>query len=114
MPTVNKAVKEDSTGEYTDSNTAQIGQEVEFKTTITIGEGAINYVLYDKMSEGLSYVPNSIIVNKVASDGTESLVTDTNYTVTTPSEYTFIITFNNTYIATLSVQINLLLLIKLF
>lgn len=102
MPTVNKEVKEDSTGEYANSNTAQIGQEVEFKTTITIGEGAINYVLYDKMSEGLSYVPNSIVVNKVASDGTERLVPDTNYTVTTPSEYTFVITFNNTYIATLS------------
>lgn len=54
-PTVEKQVKEDSTKKFGTSNTADIGQKVEFKTTITAQAGAQNYVLHDKMDAGLTF-----------------------------------------------------------
>ena len=58
-PTVDKKVQEDSkigeTEEYGGSNTADIGQTVKFKTTITAQAGAQNYVLHDKMEAGLTF-----------------------------------------------------------
>lgn len=59
-PTVEKKVQEDSTRDWGDENTAQIGDTVNFKTTITIKPGAQNYVLHDEMSEGLTLDPDSI------------------------------------------------------
>lgn len=59
-PTVEKKVQEDSTDNWGDENTAQIGDTVNFKTTITIKPGAQNYVLHDEMSEGLTLNPDSI------------------------------------------------------
>ena len=50
VPSVNKTVEEN--GKYGDKNTADIGDTVNFKTEITVGAGAQNYVLYDKMSDG--------------------------------------------------------------
>lgn len=54
-PTNEKTVKEDSTGKYDKTNDADIGQIVEFQSTITAQAGAENYVFHDKMSEGLTY-----------------------------------------------------------
>lgn len=67
-PTVEKKVKEDSTNEFGLSNTADIGQKVEFKTTITAQAGAQNYVLHDKMDAGLTFDANSVRVNLKKSD----------------------------------------------
>lgn len=54
-PTVEKKVKEDSKDTFESSNTADIGQTLEFKTTITAQAGAQNYVLHDKMDAGLTF-----------------------------------------------------------
>lgn len=62
IPTIDKQVKEDSNGVWDDENTAQIGDTVEFKTTIHAKAGAQNYVLHDAMSEGLTLNPDSISV----------------------------------------------------
>ena len=55
IPTVDKQVIEDSTNNPGAINTADIGQMVEFRTTISVHAGAQDYVLHDKMSEGLSF-----------------------------------------------------------
>ena len=55
VPTIDKQVEEDSTGNYGDGNTADIGQTVNFKTTINVHAGAQNYVLHDKMGTGLTF-----------------------------------------------------------
>lgn len=97
-PKVEKKVKEDSktagaADEYGDSNTADIGQEIEFKTTITVGEGAENYVLHDKMT-GMTYVDGSIEIKK----GTTNFASGTHYTVETTSlgdDCTFHVTFKD-------------------
>lgn len=63
VPSVEKKVEEDSTNAWDDSNTADIGQTVNFQTTITAQPGAQNYVLHDKMSDGLTFDINSVKVN---------------------------------------------------
>lgn len=63
-PHINKQVKEDSTGNWGDDNTAEIGDTVEFQTTISAKKGAESYVLHDEMSEGLTLDPDSITVAK--------------------------------------------------
>lgn len=47
-----------------ETSTANIGDTVNFKTTIKAKKGAQNYVLHDKMSEGLTFISNSIDVKK--------------------------------------------------
>ena len=54
-PTVDKQVQEDSTNQWVDTNTADIGQTVNFRATISVHAGAENYVLHDKMSAGLTF-----------------------------------------------------------
>lgn len=61
-PHIDKQVKEDSTGNWGDENTAEIGDTVEFKTTISAKKGAESYVLHDAMSAGLTLDPDSITV----------------------------------------------------
>ena len=56
VPTNVKTVEEDSTGNYGETNDADIGQIVNFKSTITAQAGAENYVFHDTMSAGLTYV----------------------------------------------------------
>lgn len=65
-PRINKEVQEDSTGDWDDENTAEIGDTVEFKTTITAKEGAEKFILHDKMSAGLTLDPDSITVAEPA------------------------------------------------
>lgn len=55
VPTVEKKVQEDSTGDYGENNTAAIGEKVNFQTKITAQAGAENYVLHDKMDAGLTF-----------------------------------------------------------
>ena len=55
IPTVTKNVQEDSTNQWGNANTADIGQTVNFRTTINVHAGAQNYILHDKMSAGLTY-----------------------------------------------------------
>ncbi|MFQ6807262.1 MAG: SpaH/EbpB family LPXTG-anchored major pilin [Lachnospiraceae bacterium] len=60
QPPVKKEVKEDSTGNWGNENTAEIGQTVEFRSTIGAKPGAQGYVLHDVMSAGLTLDPDSI------------------------------------------------------
>ena len=77
VPTNVKTVEEDSTGNYGEQNDADIGQTVNFKSTITAQAGAENYVFCDTMSKGLTYTG----VTGITLEGVT--VDDTNYTVVT-------------------------------
>ena len=77
VPTNVKTVQEDSTSQYGEKNDADIGQTVNFKSTITAQAGAENYVFHDKMSTGLTYTGvTGITLNGTAVDAS-------NYTVVT-------------------------------
>ncbi len=55
-PTVDKEVLEDSTNTYGKGNDADVGDTVTFRATIKVTDGdPKNYVLHDKMSEGLTF-----------------------------------------------------------
>ena len=108
VPVPDKTVKEDSTGIWGDSNTAQIGDTVEFKTVIHAKKGAQNYKLHDQMEAGLTLNQNSITV-KV---GETALTKDTDYTVAfdaackdkngADATCDFEITFSNNYLSTIT------------
>jgi len=96
VPDVKKEVNENGT--FGSTSNAQIGDKVEYKTTITVAAGAVNYVLYDTMTTGLTF--NNDIEIKV---GTTPLVKDTDYTVSTAEGKTFVVIFKNETIKKLSV-----------
>lgn len=66
-------------------NSANIGDKVYFKTTITTQPGAQNYVLHDKMTEGLTFDENSVNVSlhKKATSDEKTLTKTKDYSVDT-------------------------------
>ena len=100
LPPVKKEVKEDSTGDWGDENSAEIGDTVEFKTTITAKKGAESYVLHDVMSKGLTLNADSIKVQVGGSD-----LAAANYTIKTSDlndGCTFEIEFAQSYLDTIT------------
>ena len=88
-PSIDKQVLEDSTNQWVDNNTADIGQIVDFRVTINVHQGAQNYVLHDTMSKGLTFKGVSKITHIVpgASGNTETeLILNKDYTVVTEPE----------------------------
>ncbi len=98
VPTVDKKVNENGT--YGKENNATIGDTVEFKTVITVGAGAQNYVLHDTMSAGLTLNNNSFVITAKKADDTVVTVDASDYTVEeTPAEGdTFTITFTDEFV----------------
>ena len=105
VPTNVKTVEEDSTGNYGEKNDADIGQTVNFKSTITAQAGAENYVFHDKMSEGLTF-GGSVYVTLNGNAVDASNYTFTDYTVqgaTTPTDgCTFEVSFKQDFCDTLA------------
>lgn len=91
QPTLEKQVQEDSLiGTSTDgwgtSNTAQIGQTVDFEVTINVHDGAENYVLHDKMSAGLTFDKVVKVQHVIPGSGSSDIheaTLGTHYTVKT-------------------------------
>ncbi len=106
VPPVKKQVQEDSDSSWGDSDTAQIGDTVNFRTTITTDKGAQNYVLHDDMSNGLTFTQGSIRVY-VGQVGADHELDAANYTVATSGltdGCDFEITFAQTYLDTITSQ----------
>lgn len=55
IPTIDKQVMEDSTQQWGASDTADIGQTIEYRVTINVHAGAENYALHDVMENGLTF-----------------------------------------------------------
>ena len=100
VPTVDKQVKEEAN--YGSSNTAKIGDTVEFKSVITLKKGTENLVYHDRMDSGLTLNNNSVSVT--CSDADNPCTGK--YTVKTTGltdDCTFEIAFtDNTYITSLA------------
>lgn len=92
VPKVEKEVQEDFDQSWGSENTAEIGDTVKYRTTVTIVPGAANYILHDVMDEGLTLDKNSIKI--------DGLTENTQYTVSTvPTDgCAFEITFAKTYL----------------
>ena len=103
VPANVKTVEEDSkvgkegVDAWGSTNDADIGQTVNFKSTITAQAGAENYVFHDEMSAGLTYTDvTGITLNGTAVDASR-------YTVTAPAADgdTFDVTFTQAFCDTL-------------
>ena len=100
VPSVEKKVKNGNN--YESSNSAKIGDTVEYKTTIKINGSVEKVVLHDKMDTGLTFDEASV---KVKVDGAD--VVAANYTLKKPgtessNPCTFEIEFKDSYIAGLA------------
>ena len=94
VPSVDKKVSNTQNGTYGTSNNASIGDTVYFQTIITAQPGAQNYVLHDKMTDGLTFN------NKVEVKKGESPVATSYYTLKTSDfndDCTFEIVFGQTF-----------------
>lgn len=111
VPIIDKQVQEDLTGFWGDTNTADIGQIVNYMSIIHVAKGAESYVLHDKMSGGLTFVQDLdnnrgvTAVKHFTSGGNETTLTlGTHYTVKTTGfadDCTFEVAFTDEYVATL-------------
>lgn len=113
-PDIDKFVQEDSEINNDDEgwgkvNDADIDQVVNYKSTITVGKGATNYVMHDTMEAGLTF--NNDVVVKYLNGDEEVTVDAKNYTVvpnpshekadTTTETHTFDVKFEDAFIADL-------------
>ena len=99
-PDIDKEVQEDRDDSWGKVNDADINQEVNYKSTITVGVGATNYVMHDTMEDGLTFNADSVVV-KIG----DTVVGAANYTVTSTGltdGCTFEVTFDNAFIAGLA------------
>ncbi len=94
QPTIDKTVEEDRNNETGNKkNDAEIGQTVKYTSVFKAEPGATNYVVHDKMTDGLTFTPGSVAI--------AGLTKDTHYTVNeNPSDdCTFEISFTEDFYA---------------
>ena len=91
-PTLTKQVLEDSNHQWGSSNTASIGENVEFKITVNAKEGAENYVVQDALPAGMTYNGNLAVAN---------LTKDEHYSVNVQGQQ-ITVTFTQDYLNTLN------------
>ncbi len=104
VPSIKKEVQEDSDSSWGEKNTAQVGDTVNFKTTVTAHPGAQNYVVHDKMSEGLTLKADTIKI--------EGLTEGTDYTVKTAElgdDCDFHIEFTKDYLDTINAKTDIVI-----
>lgn len=105
VPTLDKVVKEDDNGEWVKKNTAGLGETVEFKITVKAQAGAENYIVRDKLSDGLTLLPETITV--------AGLTKDTDYKVLTSgltnADDDFEVRFSKTYLDTIKSETDIVI-----
>lgn len=85
-PTLEKQVQEDLGGQWGKSNSADIGQDVNFRITIHVHDGAQDYVLHDTMEDGFTFKQETVRV--VLRDGSGTGTgTENDQTITADGNY---------------------------
>lgn len=108
-PTIEKKVQEDSDESWGDVNDADIGQTVNFKSTVSAKPGARKYVVHDKMVSQLEFggVTSIEVGSKTLTVGAEK-----DYTVVTTGltdGCTFHIVFTETYLNSITADTNIVI-----
>ena len=94
-PTLEKQVQEDLGGQWGSVNTADIGQDVNFRITVHVHDGAQDYSIHDQMEEGLTFKPETVRVmvrdgSNTAENPVETVYQPTETVVVEDKEETFI------------------------
>ena len=101
--TLDKQVQEDSDSTWGKVNSAQIGDTVNFQTTITVKKGAKNLVMHDKMEDGLSFNADSVAIAGLTKDTDYTVVVSTTEAPLTDGDgCTFEIRFTQSYLDTIT------------
>lgn len=106
-PTIEKKVQEDSDESWGDVNDADIGQIVNFKSTVSAKPGARNYVVHDKMDSKLEFVSVTSITA-----GSKTLTEGSDYTVVTTDltdGCTFHIVFTQAYLDSITADTDIVI-----
>lgn len=106
-PTIEKKVQEDSDNTWGDVNDADIGQTVNFKSTISAKPGARNYVVHDKMDAALEFGGVTSI-----EAGSATLTENTDYEVVTTGladKCTFHVVFKEAYLNSINADTNIVI-----
>lgn len=102
VPSQTKEVQEDSDNSWGDENTAEIGDTVNYRTTIKAKPGAQGYVLHDVMSTGLTLNENSVTVTGLTK-GQDANSGDYHVVTTGLSDgCTFEVVFHQSYLDTIT------------
>lgn len=102
VPTNGKTVEEDSNSNYGSSNDADLGQTVNFKSTIIAQAGAENYVFHDTMSAGLTYTGvTGVTLNGAPVNASNYTVAVKGSTVAPTDDCTFEVRFTQGFCDTL-------------
>ena len=105
-PTIEKKVQEDSNDSWGDVNDADIGQIVNFKSTVSAKPGARKYVVHDKMDAALEFGG----VTSITAGSTT--LTESDYTVVTTGltdGCTFHIVFAETYLDSITADTDIVI-----
>lgn len=113
-PTVVKSVRTGEVGNYSQTNSAQIGDTIGFEIVIAAQKGAKDYILHDTMNESLSLNPNSFKVVVGTSEletskyniVTNNLTDSCSFHITFTEDYLNTITGNTPIIVTYSAILN--------
>lgn len=102
-PTITKEVQEDSDSSWGAKNDAEIGDTVNFRTTVAAKAGATKYIVHDKMEAGLTLKADTIAI--------EDLTVGDDYTVSTTCAdgCTFEITFTQDYLDTITADTDIVI-----
>lgn len=104
-PTIDKKVKED--GALGTENSAQIGDRVEFEVKIDMKKGAKNYVMHDKMEDGLTFNKDSVQINGLTKGSDYTVNTSGDSTGAPSDDCAFEIRFADSYLNNLTENITL-------
>ena len=108
-PTIEKKVQEDSDESWGDVNDADIGQIVNFRSTVSAKPGARKYVVHDKMDSQLEFVS---VTSITAGSATLTVGAEKDYTVETTGltdDCTFHIVFTESYLDSITADTNIVI-----
>ncbi len=92
-PTLEKVVQEDLSGQWGKTNSADIGQDVNFRVTIHVHDGAQNYVLHDDMEAGFTFNNDVAVEVLDGSTGNPKTLVANGYDVHKESDQSFRVEF---------------------
>lgn len=102
-PTIDKLVQEDSTDAWGKVNDAEIGDTVNFKTTVKAKANSTNYVVHDTMEAGLTFNANSVVIEGLTAGEDYNVVTDCD------DDCTFEIVFEQDYLDTITADTDIVI-----
>ena len=105
-PTLTKLVQEDSNQSWGATNTASVGETVNFKITIAAKQGAKNYVVQDALPAGMTYNGDLAVAGAAAATDYQVNAQGQNITVTFEKAYLDKIAQNTDIVITYSATVN--------